>query len=67
MTADLIVEVSVRDLQEPLVTLVMTSPCNGKALCFHAHPPVFLFEQKFLHIWTSYHKYITNPCLSVSR
>ena len=32
-----------------LCSLVMTSPCNGKALCFHAHPRDFRFEWKFLH------------------
>ena len=45
--------------------IIMTSPWNGKSLCFHAHPWVFLFERNFLHIWTSYHEYITNPNPSV--
>ena len=45
--------------------LIMTSPCNGKASCFHAHPRVFRFKWKFLHIWTRYHEYKTRTCMSV--
>ena len=45
---------------------IMTSPWNGKALCFHAHPRIFRFQWKFLHIWTSYYEYITILGLSVS-
>ena len=35
-------------ISSPKVTenkrLIMTSPCNGKALCFHSHPRVFRFD-----------------------
>ena len=48
-----------------ILSIIMTSPCNGKALCFHAHPRIFRFEWNFLYIWTCYHEYIMNLCMSV--
>ena len=42
------------------VILIMTSPCNGKALCFNAHPRVFFIWVKNFIYLDELPCYITN-------